>query len=126
MSHFLGLDPEGAGLPPSLAADVSLLDSALGEVLREQEGDALIELARQLYHGEAIPELDDPQTIHKLIRAYTVLFQLLNTAEQKEIVRVNRARQAAPGAKPRSESIAEAVAKLKADGASADSIRSLL
>ena len=69
---------------------------------------------------EQIPELHDPANLRQIARAFTVLFQLANTAEQKEIVRVNRSRE------HRRESILDAVGQLKARGCSPDEIRELL
>src|SRR5438105_4838247 len=105
---FLGLAPEPGALSAPLIGDILLLDRLLGDVLREQEGDDLVDLAHRLM-AEAqrgddpnelfgrLPELREPGTVQRLLRALTVLFQLLNTAEQKEIVRVNRERQERAG-----------------------------
>ena len=135
---FLGLDPAHYGLTPALSNDIRLLDNLLGDVLREQEGDDLVDLARQLLAAseaedadpttlfERLPELSDPERAQRLLRAFTVLFQLLNTAEQKEIVRVNRERQARAGGKPRTESIRDAIFKLRDDGVPAESLQTLL
>ena len=120
---FLGYHPEEFGLSEPLSQDLTKLDKLLGKVLQVQEGDRLIGLARKLLAGasiEDLPELNDPAMIRQVARAFTVLFQLANTAEQKEIVRVNRARE------HRRESIAEAVAQLKSRGCSADDVRGLL
>ncbi|HWA82362.1 MAG TPA: phosphoenolpyruvate carboxylase, partial [Fimbriimonadaceae bacterium] len=76
-----------------------------------------IECARQMLRGETgLPV--DPEQIRRVARAFTVLFQLINAAEQKEIVRVNRAR--------RNESIAEAIATLKRHGRTAEEVQALL
>src|SRR2546423_3568402 len=133
---FLCLNPHAYALPESLADDIALLDTEFGEVLRRQEGDALVDLARRLYHehdkGEPatlldrMPELRDPATVQRLLRAYTALFQLINTAEQKEIVRVNRARSARAGAAPRPESIGEAILRLQQSGMTAGEMQNLL
>ena len=63
--------------------------------------------------------------MRKVLRAFTVFFQIVNVVEQKEIVRANRQRQAARGAQ-RPESIAQAVAKLKSDGKSAGQVQEML
>ncbi|HUP93506.1 MAG TPA: hypothetical protein VM164_01270, partial [Burkholderiales bacterium] len=99
---FLDLKPDAFGLSPSLSTDIALLDRALGTVLEQQADTRLIEVARRLYaeDGDAdptaladrMPELRDPVFVQRLLRAYTLLFQLINAAEQKEIVRVNRKR----------------------------------
>src|SRR6187402_2978822 len=115
MRSFLNLEPEAFGLSAELSKDLRILDRLLGKVLAEQEGDETIDLARRLFAGqpdpakllEEIPELRDPARIRQLARAFTVLFQLANTAEQKEIVRVNRDRKG-----QRRESIRDAVRHL--------------
>ncbi len=130
MSAFLGLDATKYGLSEALADDIRLLDDLLGTVLQNQEGSELIELAGRLMSCEIktndqlleqLPELSDPSLLRQLARAFTVLFQLVNTAEQKEIVRVNRQRQGI-----RRESIYDAVTQLKARGLSAEQMQELL
>ncbi|MCS6829199.1 MAG: phosphoenolpyruvate carboxylase [Armatimonadota bacterium] len=136
MEPFLGLSARCTGLSAPMCEDIELVDRLLGEVLEEQEGDHLLRIARQLYHEsetedplvlmERIPELKEPHFVHRLLRAYTVLFQLLNTVEQKEIVRVNRERQTQATAVPRPESIREAVWRLKQSGVTAEQMQQLL
>jgi phosphoenolpyruvate carboxylase len=143
---FLDLAPRSAGLSVPLSDDILLLDQLLGDVLREQEGPELIGLAHRLMRlsGEEaqggadalfqrLPELNDIHVAQRLLRAFTVLFQLINTAEQKEIVRVNRERQLRDrgntdqgAAAPRNESIREAVLRLQSEGVSAQHMRDLL
>src|SRR2546423_5291642 len=104
---FLSLNPKKCGLSEPLGEDIELLDKLLGDVLRDREGVALTRLARHIYEeayeGSPIaildrtPEFHDPEKVKTVLRAYTVLFQLLNTAEQKEIVRINRLRQSIAG-----------------------------
>lgn len=110
---FLGLNPSQYGLSPELSSDIQLLDQVLGKVLREQEGEWIIETARELVHNPSCsldalnhPELDTPEGLRELGKAFTMLFQLINSAEQKEIVRVNRSRH------PRRESIRETVHRI--------------
>ena len=128
-----GLQPRACGLPAPLSADIECLEALFSEVLAEQEGAAFVALSRKLMETahedamtptkllEAIPELTDSAVCARLLRAVTVLFQLLNTAEQKEIVRVNRGRT-----EPRSESIREGVQRLKEQGLSASEVQTLL
>ncbi|GAB4454613.1 MAG: phosphoenolpyruvate carboxylase [Armatimonadaceae bacterium] len=135
---FFGLMPRECGLSEPLSEDILLLDRLLGEVITEQEGTHLVDLAHRLTTAIAeqdiepdqvlgrFPELENPQTARRLLRSFTVLFQLLNTAEQKEIVRVNRERQERSGNQPRPESIREAIARLKASGSSAAEVQRLL
>src|SRR4051812_14868763 len=112
---FLGLDAESYGLTRELSRDVTELDLALGEILPSQEGQEFVKLACELMDANAAAP-DDPEKIKRFARAFTVLFQLINAAEQKEIVRVNRARRA----ERRNESIAEAISGLKAQGKTAE------
>jgi Phosphoenolpyruvate carboxylase len=134
---FFGFDPLACGLSQPLSEDILLLDRMLGDVLREQESDELLELARRLRDAtaedddpatlfERLPGLRNPEQVARLLRAYTVLFQLLNTAEQKEIVRVNRERQQRAGTEPRPESIRDAVRRLKDAGMTAAQMQALL
>jgi len=135
---FLGLRPHECHLTRPLSEDIVLLDGLLCDVLREQEGEDLLALAHRLIDFarspaaepaalfRSLPELRDPDRTQRLLRAFTVLFQLLNTAEQKEIVRVNRERQERAAGKPRTESIGDAIARMKAAGMSADAMQDLL
>jgi phosphoenolpyruvate carboxylase len=135
MSHsFLTIPPDQCTLSQPLCSDIMLLDRLLGEVLSDQEDASLLPLARKLYEDEGepgslagrIPELRDPQVVQQLLRAFTVFFQLLNTAEQKEIVRVNRSRAVRNPGQPRPESIGEAVRRLKESGMTAAQMQELL
>jgi phosphoenolpyruvate carboxylase len=135
-ASFLSLSPQDHQLSEPLSRDIALLDRTLGEILQEQAGAELILLARRLYAGEGsedpqrlleiMPELQDMETVKRLLRAFTVFFQLLNTAEQKEIIRVNHARQAQAVKTPRSESIRDAIFRLAQSGVTADQLQSLL
>ena len=98
---LLSLDPDKARVSPALGRDIVLIDRLLGQVVAAQHGAELVELARRLLRDdgdpatllERLPELRDAATARRVLRAYTVLFQLLNTAELLEIVRVNRERE---------------------------------
>lgn len=138
---FLGFDVDQYQLPPALSEDIRLLDSLLGEVLSHESDGQVTEVARGLYcecladetvpvksAGEILtryPALRDPGIARKVLRAYTILFQMINTAEQKEIVRANRERQSNRG-DCRPESICEAVKRLAANGLSAERMQELL
>lgn len=117
---FLGVEPETFGLSGPLCRDIRLLDGLLGETVLALEGPDTLRLARALYRIEedadvvgTLPELADVGVARMVARAYTVFFQLLNIADQKEIVRVNRARTT------RRESIGEAIGRLRASEADA-------
>ena len=66
--------------------------------------------------GEALP----------VLKAFTTYFQLVNLAEQKEIVRVNRRRAFEAGDQPRPESVRDAVKSLRESGVTADEMRALV
>lgn len=125
---FLNLTPEQHGLSESLCSDIRLIDRLLGRVVLEQEGEHLVEICRtwQADSGPAselikrIPALGVPDVAAKAARALTVLFQLINIAEQKEIVRVNRLRR------PRRESIREAVREARELGVDDAGLSSIL
>jgi phosphoenolpyruvate carboxylase len=116
-SSFLGLDPIAFGLSAELSADIQLLDKVLGKVLLEQEGPWIIDSARRLVHDQSCSlediecsELKTPEGLREFGKAFTMFFQLVNSAEQKEIVRVNRARTLEKGY--RKESIRDTVRKV--------------
>jgi len=139
--------PAAAGEPPEgferLRADVDFLATCLGDVLREQEGDHLFELVERVRHltkairgsspGDADAQRAELQallaglethTAEKLVRAFTVYFQLVNLAEEVHRVRVNRERDiAATRESPRSESVAAAIKALRDAGWSAAEAR---
>jgi phosphoenolpyruvate carboxylase len=135
-SPFLGLDPDSCQLSASLCKDIRLLDSLLGEVLHRLHGPELAETAKKLFQepeeAEALtlfqrfPSLQKPELLLPLLRAFAVLFQLINTAEMKEIIRVNREREAKAQDAPRAESIREAVLRLKEKGWTAEQVQELL
>ena len=123
-----------------LRDDVDFLGSALGTVMRELEGEAffnLVERVRALTKGlRAEPDAEKREELfallsslslneaEKLLRAFTVYFQLINLAEEIHRVRVNRLREGeATLEKPRSESVAAAVKSLKDGGWSYEEAR---
>jgi len=124
---FLGLKPEEHGLAEPLCADIRILDRLLGEILVEQEGEWILKAAQRIFQGAApetlfgeFSELNDPDRFKGLARAFTMLLQLLNAAEQKEIVRANRAHT------PRKESIRETIRELQRKGLTAGQVQELL
>jgi phosphoenolpyruvate carboxylase len=113
---FLGLDPEAFGLSAELSSDIRLLDKVVGKILLDLEGPWILDAARTLVQDPSlritdlgIAELETPEGLRELGKAFTMLFQLINSAEQKEIVRVNRARTVNG---ERRESIRETVRRL--------------
>jgi phosphoenolpyruvate carboxylase len=124
-----------------LRADVDYLGSALGNVLKELEGEHLFDLVERVrsltkrLRGE--PDRAELQAelqallaglslgdADRLLRAFTVYFQLINLAEEIHRVRVNRIREGASTAEaPRSESVAAAVKVLRDQGWSRSEVR---
>ena len=133
-------DGDGGG---ELARDVRMLGNALGEVLREQGGGALLATVERIRaltkeaRGEsgqdaAEAELDrmfgamDFWEALPVLKAFTTYFQLVNLAEQKEIVRVNRRRAYDAGDQPRPESVRDAVRQLHEAGTTAKEMCALV
>ena len=119
----------GAGLRPVHAERVALAERLVLRAAREHYGDDAAALTRDLVArlravgprafddvAGAIGEAD-VDTLTAVLRTLTAYFHLVNKAEQIEIVRVNRERErAATPEAPRAESLAAAVAELRADG----------
>jgi phosphoenolpyruvate carboxylase len=124
----------------ALSADIHLLGDLLGQAILEQEGQPLFELeervrglAKAHRSGEDASDGDMAPVVanlsrheaHALIKAFSVYFQLVNSAEEAQRVRVLRARERdAEG--PLSDSIAEAVADFRAQGVPPEEIADLL
>jgi phosphoenolpyruvate carboxylase len=133
-ASFLPHSPRTAQLSEPLCDDILLIDQLLGAVVEEQHGPGIMETVRRLFDDtgepatlpERLPELQDPKFVQRLLRAYTIFFQLLNTAEQKEIIRVNRERLAKSAKAPRPESIRDAIRRLHESGLSAEEMQALL
>jgi phosphoenolpyruvate carboxylase len=127
---FLGCDPEAAGLSKPLSRDLVILDALVGQTVLEHEGQEILDAGRALFEAASkdprcdilneVPALKDPVVAAKTARAFTILFQLINLAEQKEIIRVNRARKRRP------ESVSEAFDNLNKKGFTADEVRQLV
>ena len=132
MEPLLGLKPEEYGLTEELSRDIHRVDALLRQMLAEQEGESFVAEVRRLLQSannlEALKSAasNQPITFTKTARVVTLLFQLLNGLEQKEIVRVNRARRANPAHTSQSETILGAIRHLKASGLSAAEVRELL
>ncbi|MDX9817859.1 MAG: phosphoenolpyruvate carboxylase [Desulfococcus multivorans] len=144
MRELSGFDIDaGGGVSAPLRYHVNLLGRILGNVIREQAGEGIFSLVEDLrHHAKAAEASRDPalfeeiyHRIHSLdlddifwlIRAYTAFFHLTNEAERREIARINaEAERSQTDQTPRSESILEAVFKLKTSGQSYESVRTLV
>jgi len=130
-----------------LSRDISTLGRLLGDVLREQEGEAgfsLVEdyrartkaLRRRVPFpadfGEAGRRLLDRTAglglaqARLLVRAFTSYFHLVNMAEERHRLRVLRRREIAAQGSPRVESIEEAVAEAARAGVNAERVKRFL
>lgn len=122
---LLGLRPEDRGLSTPLCQDIHRMDALLGAVLAKAEGREFVGLFQRWVDGgdrEGIHRSTPLVTLGKCARALTLVFQLLNVLEQKEIVRVNRERRR-QGWK---ETIRGTIHALKDSGVSSDDLRGAL
>ena len=94
------------GLSPQIRHQVDLLGRLLGDVIKEQAGEAVFSLVEELrVNCQAAAASRDPKTyeaIHRqigaldldtifwLIRSYTTYFHLINEAERQEIIRLKK------------------------------------
>src|SRR5918995_1789679 len=118
-------------MPEALRADVRLLGDALGEILREYGGEALLadverlrELAIAAHHEDATVAEDAANQAERLVsswpveraedvaRAFTVYFHLVNVAEEHHRIRALRAGDRAD--RPLSGTVAAAVEEVAA------------
>ena len=129
-SGMLDLDPEGAGLSGPLSNDLNLLNRLMEEVVTSEEGETVLMAIRDVHRlannepdkdpFETVAGLQNPKVAFAVARAFTIFFQLVNFAEQKEIIRVNRSRPDRP------ESIRQSIKVLKSQGWDNDQLTSLL
>src|SRR5262245_25983401 len=123
-----------------LGADIRLLGNLLGEIIREQHGDAafdLVERVRAQARSRREHATDAAQTLalaatidaltldeHRVLtKAFSNYFQLINIAEDQQRVRVLRQREAAGVL---GESLDAAMCSLYAAGVTATTMRDLL
>lgn len=139
----LRIASEGTGISAPLSAQVNLLGAMMGQAIREQAGDDMLQLVehlRQLCKQAAVENRPDGRLeaeriirgldlehIRWLLRAFTAFFHLVNQAEQQEIIRINRerARHSSPS-RPRPDSIDEAIHALYQQGLTLDEVMALL
>ncbi|MEB3188576.1 MAG: phosphoenolpyruvate carboxylase [bacterium] len=126
-----------------LREDIRFLGGVLGHILQEQAGSEVFELEETLRKGfkqvraepgdraheghlaDLVARMDTP-TAARVLRAFTLYFQLVNLAEQHHRVRrIRQYGQQDPG-QPAPGSIEGAVARLKRAGVPADELQALL
>lgn len=128
---LVGRDEAEQELPERLRADVRLLGSLLGRVLRESGSPGLFEDVERLrvatiaaYTDEspeaferaaAIAESFSIDRADEVARAFTVYFHLVNLAEEHQRVRVLRERDGRPEKEGAADSVAAAFVRLAAE-----------
>jgi phosphoenolpyruvate carboxylase len=130
----VGRDADRQYVPEAMRRDVRLLGDLLGEVLRESGGQDLLDDVERLRHAviaarragpaapdapaDALQEISEMVTAWPLERAeavahaFTVYFHLANLAEEHQRIRTLRERDT--GERPVRESLADAVATIRA------------
>jgi phosphoenolpyruvate carboxylase len=137
--------PPGVGFQPKdepLRRDINLLGGVLGQVLIEQEGRKLFAteeevriLCKRLRFGYD-PELDgrlrrriegmDVGELQRIVRAFSVYFQLVNIAERYHRIRRRRQYESSQSNPPQRASLASALARLKGEGLEAGTLQRVL
>jgi phosphoenolpyruvate carboxylase len=127
--------PPGVGFEPKdepLRRDINLLGRILGQVIVEQEGKGLfgaeeeIRLLCKRLRFDYDPELDErlrkrvermgAEDLGRIVRAFSVYFQLVNIAERYHRIRRRRQYESSPENPPQRASLRSALARLKKEG----------
>ena len=144
-------DGEYADLPPGvgfeekdepLRRDINLLGRLLGQVLIEQEGKNFFEAEEEIrllckrLRFNYDPALDKElrlrinqmgaRELEKIVRAFSVYFQLVNIAERYHRVRRRRQYESSPDNPPQSASLGSAISGLVRDGTEAEDLQETL
>ena len=106
--HGLDIEAEGTGISEPLSEQVNLLGAMLGQVVAEQMGEDMLDLVESLRlrckraEQEGAPALREEakatidhlehRQVVQLLHIFTTFFHLVNKAEQREIIRINRQR----------------------------------
>jgi phosphoenolpyruvate carboxylase len=137
--------PPGIGFEPKdepLRRDINLLGRVLGRILIEQEGKDLFEAEEEIrllckrLRFDYDPELDERlrrridamsvEELRRIVRAFSVYFQLVNIAERYHRVRRRRQYESSPDNPPQRASLASALARLKNEGLGKHTLRRVL
>src|ERR671910_3023672 len=135
--------PPGIGFEPKdepLRRDINLLGRVLGRILIEQEGEELFETEEEIrllckrLRFDYNPELDERlrqrieamsvEELRRIVRAFSVYFQLVNISQRYHRVRRRRQYESAPDNPPQRASLASALARLKSEGLGKEALRS--
>ncbi|WP_142850965.1 phosphoenolpyruvate carboxylase [Telmatospirillum sp. J64-1] len=124
-----------------LRRDIRMLGRMLGDVVREQEGDAVFEVIEQVRQASVRFNRDDDHaarremaetlnalprdTMVSVVRAYSYFLHLTNTAEDQHHIRRNRD-HAIAGSPPREGSLLRALERLDEAGVSPERLREVL
>jgi phosphoenolpyruvate carboxylase len=124
-----------------LGTEIRFLGRILGEIIREQAGQTLYDLEEEIRLGsrarregkpeaeralqERIRSMTDTEA-RTVVRAFTIFFDLVNLAEDRERIRVLRERERARYPEPRSESMEEAVLLMRRSGMDPSDVQGLL
>ncbi|MBC8214000.1 MAG: phosphoenolpyruvate carboxylase [Candidatus Marinimicrobia bacterium] len=139
----LNIESSGTGISEPLSRQINLLGGLLGQAVRQQISEntyanieSLRSLCKTAYQSKTFKKRNQAQDqiaslslaeITELLRSYLVYFHLINSAEQHEIIRINKERaQKATINHPRSESIAEAIYALKQQNFSLNDVLAVL
>ncbi|WP_166176037.1 phosphoenolpyruvate carboxylase [Rubrobacter tropicus] len=137
--------PPGVEFEPKdepLRRDINLLGRVLGQVLIEQEGRRLFEAEEEIrllckrLRFDYDPALDErlralidglgQEDLERIVRAFSVYFQLVNIAERYHRVRRRRQYESSPENPPQRASVASALSRLKDEGLDAGSLQEVL
>jgi phosphoenolpyruvate carboxylase len=137
--------PPGVGFEPKdepLRRDINLLGRTLGQVIVEQEGKGLfgaeeeIRLLCKRLRFDYDPELDErlrkrvermgAEDLGRIVRAFSVYFQLVNIAERYHRIRRRRQYESSPEAPPQKASLRSALARLKKEGIGGEDLSRVL
>ncbi len=125
----------------ALREDVHQLGAMVGQMLREQGGDALYDLVegdrraaieRRDHEGENALQLQSrvagrpPAIARDLVRAFSAWFQAVNLAEKAHRIRRRREYFLADGGKPQPGGIEDSLAQIKEQGLSLEEVLQLL
>ena len=137
--------PPGVGFEPKdepLRRDINLLGRVLGQVLIEQEGRVLFDSEEEVrllckrLRFDYDPGLDErlkqriegmnAAALQRIVRAFSVYFQLVNIAERYHRIRRRRQHESSPKNPPQRASLASALSRLKREGLGADTLQRVL